>query len=337
MAMKENRSAFIPSETRYKSLYKMYQDHQAMFWTKAVIKPVNDLKDWEKMDVNSKNFIMNILGFFAGSDKIVMENLKERLIPEIDIYEAQLFMSFQMAMEGIHTEVYGLLIDVLVKDAKDRHRLSYAILEIPTVRDKANWAKKWTKDLGAPLTERLLAYIIVEGLFFSASFCSIHWLKSQGKMLEGLCKSNDLISRDENLHVTFNTELYNIISVSDNEYETATEMYDLVIVKLPYERVCEILQEAVEIETRFVKDSLPWKLPNMNAQSMIQYVRHVADTILVRLNYKPLYHVENPFTFMIMQGMQTKGSFFETETINYQQANVKSSESEKKIVFDGEF
>lgn len=316
--MEENRSAFIPSETRYPELYMMFKQHQAMFWTQAVIKPTEDLKDWAKMDQNSKRFIMNVLGFFAGSDKIVMENLKERLIPEISIYEAELFMAFQMAMEAIHTEVYGLLIDVLVQDPTERHRLSYAIHEIPSVKEKADWAKKWTKDLGAPLAERLLAYIIVEGLFFSASFCAIHWLKQSGKMLEGLCKSNDLISRDENLHVKFNTALYKIIT------STKSNMAE----RLSYDRVCAIIDEAVQIETQFVNDSLPWKLPDMNAKAMTDYVHVVADTLLTDLGYKPYYHSTHSFEFMKTQGMETKGRFFETETINYQQAGLMGKKFE---------
>lgn len=322
----DNRSAFIPSETRYKELYDMFTKHQAMYWTKAVLKPANDLKDWEKMDANSKKFICNILAFFAGSDRIVMNNLKERLIPEINIYEAELFMAFQMAMEAIHTEVYGLLIDTLVKEPEERKRLTYAIDKIQSVRDKAQWAQKWTKDMGAPLSERLLAYVIVEGIFFSASFCSIHWLKSQGKMLDGLCKSNDLISRDENLHVIFNTALYNIITSGS---------YDPSIKRLSYERVCEIIHEAVEIESRFVKDSLPWKLPRMNSELMIQYVQHVADIILTNMGYKPMYGSECRFDFMILQGMQTKGDFFQTEQVNYQQAGVLSKESDKELDFNG--
>ena len=142
----ETRSAFIPSETRYPQLYEMYKKQVAMFWTSAILKPANDIPDWNAMDPKARHFIMNILGFFAGSDKIVMENLKERLIPEIHIYEAELFFGIQMGIEAIHTEVYGMLIDVLVKDPKERHRLTYAIDQIPAVKDKANWAKKWTKD-----------------------------------------------------------------------------------------------------------------------------------------------------------------------------------------------
>jgi ribonucleotide reductase beta subunit family protein with ferritin-like domain len=302
----------------------MFVKHQAMYWTKAILKPANDLKDWEVMDVNSKKFICNILGFFAGSDRIVMNNLKERLIPEIRIYEAELFMAFQMAMEAIHTECYGLLIDVLVKDPEERRRLTYAIDQIKSVRDKAKWAQKWTEDKNAPLAERLLAYVIVEGIFFSASFCAIHWLKTRGKMLDGLCKSNDKISQDENLHVVFNTTLYKIVTSGS---------YDPNIKRLPYERVCEIIHEAVDIETRFVRDSLPWKLSSMNSELMVQYVQCVADIILDDMDYEPMYGTKNPFDFMILQGMSTKGDFFQTEVINYQQANVISGESGTKLSF----
>lgn len=332
------RFAFIPSESRFPTLYDCFKKHQAMFWTKAVVKPANDLKDWNKMDTNSRHFIMNVLGFFAGSDKIVMDNLKERVIPEIRIYEAELFIAFQMGIEAIHSEVYGDLIDVLITNPVDRDRLSYAIDKIPSVGNKAKWAQKWTKDSGSPLSERLLAYTIVEGVFFSGSFCSIYWLKSQGKMLDGLCKSNDLISKDEKLHVNFNIELYNI--VTNPKYINDPEVP--YVPRLSYARVIEIINEAVEIESEFIRDSLPWKLPDMNAKSMIQYIQYNADTILQRLGYKEpdgnlYYGVQDPFTFTRMLGMETKGDFFQTENVNYQQTSVLSSESGKKVVFDEPF
>jgi ribonucleoside-diphosphate reductase subunit M2 len=50
--------------------------------------------------------------------------------------------------------------------------------------------------------ERLIAFIAVEGLFFSSSFAVIFAFKERGRM-PGLCQSNDLISRDEGLHTDF--------------------------------------------------------------------------------------------------------------------------------------
>jgi hypothetical protein len=48
----------------------------------------------------------------------------------------------------------------------------------------------------ASFAERLVAFAVVEGIFFSGSFCSIFWLKKRG-LMPGLAFSNELISRDE--------------------------------------------------------------------------------------------------------------------------------------------
>lgn len=42
----------------------------------------------------------------------------------------------------------------------------------------------------------------------------------------------------------------------------------------------------------------------MNAQLMAQYIRFVADRLLVSLGYKKLYNVPNPFDWMEMISLQ---------------------------------
>lgn len=310
----EDRFAFIPSECRFKSLYQLYKRHQAQFWTIAVIRISDDLSDWKKvLNEDERFFIKHILGFFAGSDKIVMDNLKESFMPEVKALEAEMFYSFQMAMEAIHTETYGLLIDGLVADHAERKHLEHAIHTIPGVKAKAQWAQKWTYAKGAPFSERLIAYIIVEGLFFSGAFCSIFWLKERGLMRNGLCKSNDLISKDEGLHVEFGFISYYIIR----------QLHPELVLK--QSRVHEIFKEATEIEIAFICDSLPCKLVGMNSELMTQYIKYVVDFLLTQLEYDPIYKVENPFSFMILQGMDLKENFFEVQGTNYQQANTMAT------------
>ena len=59
-----------------------------------------------------------------------------------------------------------------------------------------------------PFVNRLIAFAVVEGIFFSGAFCSIFWLKSKGKMVKALGHSNELIARDEGLHTQFAVLLY---------------------------------------------------------------------------------------------------------------------------------
>ncbi len=49
------------------------------------------------------------------------------------------------------------------------------------------------------------------------------------------------------------------------------------------ERIEEILRDAVNIEIEFLTDALPCSLIGMNASAMAQYIKFVADRLLVEL------------------------------------------------------
>ena len=109
-------------------------------------------------------------------------------------------------MENIHSETYSLLIDTYISDPNEKDFLFKAIMNIPVVTKKAEWALTW---IGSENTyaERLVGFAAVEGIFFSGSFCAIFWLKKRG-MMPGLTFSNELISRDEGMHTDFACLLY---------------------------------------------------------------------------------------------------------------------------------
>jgi ribonucleoside-diphosphate reductase beta chain len=164
--------------------------------------------------------------------------------------------------------------------------------------------------------QRLLAFICVEGIFFSGSFCAIYWLKSRG-LMPGLSTANQFISRDENLHA-----------------EMAIELYKMLENRLDQTTVHSIFKEAVEIEREFITESLPVSLIGMNEKLMSQYIEMVADRWLVLLGYDKLYGTANPFPFMEMISLNEKVNFFENVVTNYQRSNVGTTEEERKIEFD---
>jgi ribonucleotide reductase beta subunit family protein with ferritin-like domain len=51
------------------------------------------------------------------------------------------------------------------------------------------------------------------------------------------------------------------------------------------------VREAVDLEVSFVAEALRVDLIGMNARLMGEYVRFVADRLLVALGYEKLYHV----------------------------------------------
>lgn len=166
--------------------------------------------------------------------------------------------------------------------------------------------------------QRLLAFVCVEGIFFSGSFCAIYWLKNRG-LMPGLSTANSLISRDENLHTEFAIELYKML---DN--------------KLDQETVHTIFKDAVTIEKEFVTESLPVSLIGMNCKYMSEYIEYVADRWLILLGYSKIYNTKNPFGFMELISVNEKTSFFETEVTSYQRPGVGTSSSDREVVFDSD-
>lgn len=216
-------------------LWRMYKQALASFWTTAEIDMAVDVRQWsEVLTDDEKRFISHILAFFAASDGIVIENLVNRFAAEVQIAEARAFYASQAMMETIHSETYSMLIDVLIRDIDDRARSFSAIHSVDCIKKKAEWTLKWIEDDEASFGTRLVAFAVVEGIFFSASFASIFWLKKRG-LMPGLTFSNELISRDEGLHTEF-----------------ACAMFGHIVHKPSSEVVSDIVREAVIIEKSFI-------------------------------------------------------------------------------------
>ena len=140
--------------------------------------------------------------------------------------------------------------------------------------------------------------------------------------MPGLTFSNELISRDEGLHTDFACQLYTQLRHA-----------------LPAARVYQIVREAVDLEVRcmpsFVQLMVSWavilrclgtcarhtawhcsaqeefccealsvSLVGMNADMMAEYIRFIADRLVVALGYEKLYNASNPFDWMEMISLQ---------------------------------
>lgn len=306
-----NRFVLFP--IKYLSIWDMYKKAVSSFWTPEEIN-FSDVDEWNLLNDNERHFIKHILAFFAGSDGIVNENLVGRFMNEVQIPEAKAFYSFQIAIETIHSETYSLLIDTYIKDKDDKAILFDAINKIPCIQRKAEWALKWIDNDDVPFVTRLIAFAIVEGIFFSASFASIYYIKERG-ILNSLTFSNELISRDESLHTEFAVLLHSMIQ---NKMEE-TEVHSMV-------------REAVDIEIEFITHSLPCNLLGMNSELMSEYVKYVADRLLKQLGYTHLYDVTKcPFDFMERISITNKSNFFEVRVSEYSKANV-GVDAEKTIL-----
>jgi len=304
--LKENPDRYTMFPVQFPEVWVLYKKAVASFWTVEEVDLSMDMHDWAKLSDNERRFIKHVLAFFASSDGIIMENLAARFMSEVQAPEARAFYGFQIAIENVHSEMYSLLLDTYVRDNEERHKLFRAIHTIPCIQKKAAWALKWINNSDS-FAERLVAFACVEGIHFSGSFCAIFWLKKRG-LMPGLSFSNVLISRDEGLHTDF-----------------ACLLYSLLHHRLDVQRVHEIVREAVDLELEFCCDALSVELVGMNAELMGQYIKFVADRLLVALGVPKLYEVRNPFDWMEMISLEGKANFFECRVGEYQRAGVMAN------------
>ena len=305
--LKHNPDRFVLYPIKHDDIWQLYKKAEASFWTAEEVDLSDDLADWKRLNDDERHFISHILAFFAAADGIVNENLAVNFMREVQIPEARCLYGFQIMMENIHAEMYSLLIDTYITDAVEKTKLLQSVETIPAIGKKAEWALKWIEN--GTFAERLIAFMAVEGIFFSGAFCSIFWLKKRG-LMPGLSFSNELISRDEGLHC-----------------ETACMLYSMLKNQLSYETIYTIVTEAVAIEKEFICEALPVDLIGMNSRLMAQYIEYVADFWLARLGLPKVYNVANPFDFMQMISLSGKTNFFEKRVGDYQKASVLTTDN----------
>jgi hypothetical protein len=118
-------------------------------------------------------------------------------------------------------------------------------------------------------------------------------------LMPGLWFSNELISRDKELHCDF-----------------ACLLYSKLVNRLPESRIVEIICSTVAIEMEFVVDALPVELMGMNSAMMCNYIKFCANRLLLCLGCDRHFKIGNLFEWMETISLQGKTNFFENASVN---------------------
>jgi len=303
---KYSRLTILPINPKFEIFWNLYKKQLESFWQASEVDFSSDLKDFLSLSDEEKTFIRMILAFFAASDGIVNFNIQERFMNEIKVQEAIVMLGFQYMMENIHGEVYSNMLNNIISSSSEREYLFNAIENINSIKMMKDWAFKWIQSK-SELSYVIFAAGIIEGIFFSGAFASIFWLKMmRGKnklFMEGLIKSNKLISRDEGMHTNSDAALYSFCE------------------PIPQKDAYDMIREAIDLVDQFHRDGIRVDMIGMNIRMMDDYIRYVADRLLVLFGYEKLFLTTNPFPFMELIGLDTKGNFFETRPTEYQTAH----------------
>ena len=206
---------------------------------------------------------------------LVNFNIQQNLLNDFD-KEIQYTYIFQMFMEQIHNETYSLMIETLIKDPKEKERLFNSLNDIEIIKEISEWGLKYSNDKNITLKEKILVFICFEGIMFSGAFSFIYWLKqfmNGKKLMLGLQKSNEFISRDEGMHVEFG------INVFHNLQEN-----------MESSKLTNIILECVELTKKFNNEVLRIKQVGMNLNMMNCYTEYMADRIFVEVGLNKYYN-----------------------------------------------
>jgi ribonucleotide reductase beta subunit family protein with ferritin-like domain len=285
----------------YEDIYGFRDIMEGLHWTAQEVDLSKDLSDWNKLTEGERNLMLHQLAFFVRGDIDIFDNIEMNFSAEMNCLEVKFVYAGQKNQECTHSESYALQIEAVL-NSSERKWILNAAKNIPIIYELRQWMLKWF-DRKIPIGERLIAFGIVEGVIFSASFAAIQWMRTKN-VLHGITASNEFIARDEGVHTLFACLL----------------VKKYLLIKPSQERISEIFYDAIKIIDKFVQLSLPNDLVGMNANLMMQYIRFQSDCVTTGMGYSPIFKVDNPFGFMdalTLNGI-SKTDFFAKRTTQYQ-------------------
>lgn len=304
---------------KYPKFYEMYRNAIKNTWTVEEVDFSHDIADLQKLSSGEQHLIKRLVAFFATGDSIVSNNLVLNLYKHINSPEARMYLSRQLYEEALHVQFYLTMLDTYLPDEKERAQAFQAVQSIPSIKQKAEFCFKYidsintldrieTKEQRQQFLLNLVCFATcIEGLFFFAAFAYVYFLRSKG-LLHGLATGTNWVFRDESCHMQFAFEVIKTVK---------KEEPDLLDDQLQ-NKIISMLDEAIECEMLFAEDVLHFGVIGLPKSDMRKYLEYCADQRLVALGIAPVYHSENPFSFMELQDVQELTNFFERRVSAYQ-------------------
>ena len=298
-----------------------YKDGIANNWTPEEISMQKDIEQWKSNNVLSdteRRMILWNLGFFSTAESLTANNIVLAVYNHVTNPEARQYLLRQAFEEAVHTDTFIYCCDSLGLDPDYVYNMYQTI---PSIHEKDNFVVNLTRTVFEPdfttegtenmqrfVRDLVGFYVIMEGIFFYAGFAMMLALRRQNRMV-GIGEQFEYIMRDESLHLAFGCDLIKTICVENPDIWTKDFKDEIV----------ELVKEAVEYEKRYAWDACPSGILGINPEKFCQYVEHVADRRLERLDLPKVYMRDNPFPWMSQStDLSKEKNFFETRVTEYQ-------------------
>ena len=299
-------------------LYKLGKNNN---WTPEEVPMVKDIQNWKKDDVltdDERLLIKRCLGFFAGSESLVGNNLFT-MFKYVTDPECRQYMARQMYEECLHNDTIVYICDSLDLEINEVYQ---AYETISSIKAKDDFLMSVTRNLAEnPVDSQtpegvreiikaaFIYWVVCEGTFFYSGFAMLLALSDK---IPGIAEQIQYTLRDESLHIKFGTNLLNKLK----------DQHPNVWNKELEEELTGYLKSAVELEIAYAKDVLPTGIPGLNADMFVDYMQHIANRRLSNLGMEFRYDKDvNPFPWLSETiDLSKQKNFFETKVTEYQNA-----------------
>lgn len=298
-----------------------YKSGVANNWTPEEVSMQRDVEQWKapaELTEHERQLILLNLGFFSTAESLTANNIVLAIYRHVTNPECRQYLLRQAFEEAIHTDTFIYCCDSLGLDP-DKMYTMYETVDV--IKEKDDFVVSLTRSIFDPTfeivddatTQQFVKdligyYVIMEGIFFYAGFAMMLSLKRHNKMV-GIGEQFEYIMRDESLHLAFGCDLINTII---KEYPSIwTEEFKTEVVGL--------IKKAVELEMTYAIQACPNGLLGITSKQFCDYVQHIADRRLERLNLEKVYNKENPFLWMSeATDLSKEKNFFERRVTEYQ-------------------
>ena len=305
MSLLKSREYYKPFQ--YPWAFEAYDQQQKMHWLPSEVPLAEDVRDWnERLNPKEKNLITQILKFFTQGDVDIAQAYLDNYIPKFKPPEIRMMLSSIANSEANNAHSYSLLNDTIgLPDSEYK-----AFQEYKAMSDKHDYLFR-TKGDGIEGMARELATFSAfgEGLQLFASFVMLLNFQRYGKM-KGMCQILTWSIRDESHHVDCLIKLFHSL-IDENKHiwndDFKKTLYD-------------IARDMVALEDKFIYLAFEQcGVEGIEPNQIKQYIRHIADRILLQLGLKPNFAVkDNPLPWLdwVLNGVEHT-NFFENRSTEY--------------------
>lgn len=300
--------------------WEAYTTANANHWLPTEISMQLDIEQWKspnRLTADERGAFETVLGFFTTADSIAANNIVLAFYRHVTSPEVRLYLLRQGYEEAIHTHAYQYIVQSL---GMDEGKIFNMYREVDAIYNKEEFILSFNEGIFDPafktgtfeadqkfLENMCVFSLILEGIFFYSSFAVMLGFLRQNK-LTGSAEQIQYIMRDESMHLNFGINMIN--TIKEEQPELWTQVFQ--------QRIIDLVKKAAVLEYTFAQEVFPRGIFGMNAEGFKQYIEHIADRRLQRVELPPQFNVANPFPWMSEAiDLSKEKNFFETRVTEY--------------------